>query len=172
MTIMRFNSTFVLICAVFLFAGCASVTITLPEGVKDQIPQGANRIDVITDQTVDELYNSIQQWLPAQGFTIESANEITRRVETAPGEIGQRSRLKLTLRVNPYERGSRLEAIGMWTSDIEEATYESAGTGVSGEDKDWFAAIWTGAGRSSYAYAKLVEIFYDMPATEKRYIKQ
>ncbi len=76
------------------------------------------------------------------------------------------------MRINPYERGAKLEAIGSWSSDVEEATFDSASDGVSSEEVDWWPAVWQGQSRASYAYAKLVNTFHEMPAKEKNYVKQ
>lgn len=152
-------------------AGCA-IPISLPEGVESQIPDGANRVDIITDQSVDELFTSVQEWLTAQGYSTETANDVSRTIDTNSADIGQRTSMKIRLRINPYERGSKLEAIGSWSSDVEEATFASASDGVSSEEIDWWPAMWQGSDRASYAYAKLVSAFHDMPAQEKHYVKQ
>ncbi len=161
---------------VFLFAsallvGC-SIPINLPEGVEDQIPDGANRVDVISDQSVEELYEAALAWLPTKGFVIEDANEVSRTIETNGAEVGQRTTMKIKLRVNAYERGAKLEAIGSWSTDVEEATFDSAAEGISGEDIDWYPAVWQSSARGSYAYAQLANTFHEIPAAEKRYVKQ
>ncbi len=154
-----------------LFAGCA-IPINLPEGVEGQIPDGANRVDIISDQPVDELFDSVQNWLIQQGHPVEIADDISNTIETSTTDIGQRTSLKIKLRISPYERGSKIEAIGSWNSDVEEATFASASEGVSSEEMDWWPAIWQGPSRASYAYSMLVTTFHDMPAKETRYVKQ
>lgn len=157
-----------MLCVAVLFTSC-SIPISLPEGVEGNIPDGANRIDVISEQSVEDLFASVQEWLPAQGFAIEDANDVSRTIETVAADIGQRTTMKITMRINPYERGARLEAIGSWSSDVEEATFASASEGVSSEEVDWWPAVWQGSDRASYAYAKLITAFHEMPAQEKRF---
>ena len=156
------------LCTALVFAGCA-IPVNLPDGVEGQIPDGANRLDVISDQSVEDLFGSVQEWLTAQGFPIESADEISRTIDTQSADIGQRTSMKIRMRINPYERGAKLEAIGSWSSDVEEATFDSSSDGVSSEEVDWWPAVWQGSDRASYAYAKLVTAFHDMPSIEKRY---
>ncbi|MEM8487185.1 MAG: hypothetical protein AAF564_16650 [Bacteroidota bacterium] len=169
---MRYPKSILLLAAFALLVSACSVPANLPEGFDAEIPKGANRVDLISDKSVEDLFNDLQQWLPAQGFAIEDANEVTRTIETGVTDIGQRSTMKIKLRINPYERGAKMEAIGTWSSDVEEATYASASENVSSEEVDWWPATWEGENRASYAYARLINAFYDMPATEKRYVKQ
>ncbi len=147
-----------------LFPAC-STPINLPEGFDAEIPNGANRIDLISDKSVEDFFDELQTWLPANGFPIEDANEVTRTIETGIADIGQRRTMKIKLRVNPYERGAKMEAIGSWSSDVEEATYASASEGISSEEVDWWPAIWQGETGGSYAYAQLINAFYEMPAS-------
>lgn len=169
---MQYSKSFSFLAVFALLVSACSVPVNLPEGFDAEIPSGANRVDLISDKTVEGLFNDLQTWLPAQGFTIEEANEVTRTIETGITDIGQRSTMKIKLRINPYERGAKMEAIATWSSDVEEATFASASEGVSSEEVDWWPAVWEGENRASYAYARLINAFYDMPATEKRYVKQ
>ena len=155
----------------FVFAGC-SISMNLPDGVEDQIPNGANRLEVITDKSVEETYEDVQAWLTSKGYPTETADEVSRTIDTMPAEIGQRTTLKIKLRINPYERGSIMEVLGTWSSDVEEATYDTASQGLSSEEVDWWPAVWQGKTRASYAYAQLINTFHDMPTREVRYTKQ
>lgn len=162
----------VFICTTLLLAGCA-VSVNLPEGFDGTIPENANRVDVTSEQSVKELFDSMQEWLPAQGFAIESANEVSRTIETSGAEIGQRTRMKIKLRIRPHESGgSQMEAIGTWSSDVEESTFSSASQNISSEEKNWYVASWSGKTRSSYAYSKLIGTFHDLPSIDQRYVKQ
>ncbi len=169
---MQYSKSFLLLAVFALFLSACSAPVTLPDGFDAEIPEGANRVDLFSDKSVEDLFSDLESWLPAQGFSIESANEVTRTIETQITDIGQRSTMKIKLRINPYERGSKMEAIGTWSSDVEEATFASASEGVSSEEIDWWPAVWKGENRASYAYARLINAFYDMPAAEKRYVKQ
>ncbi|MFK7848378.1 MAG: hypothetical protein AB8G77_24025 [Rhodothermales bacterium] len=159
------------ICTTLFLAGCA-ISVNLPDGFDGTIPEKANRVDVTSEQSVEELFETLQEWLPAQGFSIESANELSRTIETTSAEIGQRTRMKIKLRISPHELGSHMEAIGTWSSDVEESTFSAASQNVSSEENDWYVATWSGKTRSSYAYSQLITTFHDLPAIDKRYVKQ
>lgn len=167
----RYTKHSAFICAFLLFAGCA-IAVNLPEGFDGTIPEKANRVDMVSEQSVEEFFESIQAWLPAQGFAIASANELSRIIETTSTEIGQRTRMKVKLRISPHESGARMEAIGTWSSDVEESTFSAASQNVSSEENDWYIATWSGKTRSSYAYSQLIALLYEFPAIERRYVKQ
>ena len=154
-----------------LLAGCAT-TIDLPQEKIDQIPDGANRIDVYSDLSVNELSDSARQFMIEHDFQIREENEATRRVETESREVGQRTSLSIVYRTTPDDQGSKLEAIGIWSTDFEEFSVGTASQNVSSEDHDRFPAAWTGAGRGSSAFAYLVTLFDEFPSREVRYVKQ
>ena len=162
---------FVLPLAFCLMAGCA-VSVNLPQEKIDQIPPGANRIDLYSDLPVDELNEQIKQFLTERGFPIREEDTINRRVETAARDIGQRTSLYIVYRTSPYESGSKLEAIGVWSSDVEEFNIPEPDQRVAAEDMDAYQVTWTGAGRSSYAFSQMVLLFDEFPAREIRYVKQ
>ena len=154
-----------------LIAGCA-VTSDLPQDKIDQIPDGANRVDVYSDLSVEELSNQVKQFLIERDFGIAEESEITRRVETTGKDVGQRTMLKIVFRTSPYEQGSKLEAIGSWSSDVEEFNIPGSDDRVSSEDTDVYQVVWTGSGRGSFAYAQMVKLFDAFPSREVRYVKQ
>ncbi len=165
--------TLTLYLTLFLLSAC-SITSELPNGVEGQIPENANRVDVYSDQPVDRMFTELQQWLPGNGFPIKDTNEVTRRIDTEGADIGQRTTMRITLRVIPHTNGSKMEAIGSWSTDVEETQYDaSSAAGVSAEQVDWYPAIWQGgSNRSSFAYAQLVTLFHEMPAMDRVYVKQ
>lgn len=151
--------------------GCA-VTVDLPQEKIDQIPDNANRVDVYTDDMMGDTFEKVKVFLTENGFTIKDENALSHRLETDLKEAGQRTKFGVTLRVAPIDNGSKIEAIGTWSSDVEEATFASASQGTTSEDMDFWQAVWGGSSRSNYAYSQLVLLFDQYPAREVRYVKQ
>ncbi len=151
--------------------GCA-VTVDLPQEKIDQIPPEANRVDLYTDDMIGDSFEKVKVFLTENGFTIKEENELFHRLETNLKEAGQRTKFGITLRVAPIDNGSKIEAIGTWSSDVEEATFASASQGTTSEDMDFWQATWGGSSRSNYAYSQLVLLFDKYPAREIRYVKQ
>jgi hypothetical protein len=121
---------------------------------------------------IDETYANVKMYLFDRGYTIRDENEVSHRFETNLVEVGQRTKLSVTLRVSPIDNGSKIEAIGTWSSDVEESTLEMASQNVSAEDQEFALATWGGTNRSSYAYSQLVLLFDNYPAREIQYVKQ
>lgn len=162
---------FGVLCVLVFAAGCA-IPVNLPENFDGQIPEGANRFDLISELSVDQMFDQVQKQLESEGFAVKSAEKVSSIIETEGADIGQRTAMRIKLRIQPYERGSRLEAIATWTSDVEESALGAASGNVTSEEEDWWAASWQGKTRASYAYARLVSTFYEMPALERKYVKQ
>lgn len=157
-----------------LFSYACTITSELPAGVEEQLPENANRVDVVTDQEVDLLFTNIQRFLTDHGYAITEANDLTHRIDTEWADIGNRTTMRITMRVVPHQAGSKLEAIGLWSTDVEESSYDATNAaGVSVEHVDWWPASWQGGGdRSSFAYASLVTLLHELPATERNYVRQ
>ena len=169
MIIMRTLITFGLC---FLLASCA-ISIGLPQETIDQIPAGANRVDLYSDLSVNDLNTQFKEFLAANEYTVTEENEATRRVETSYKDIGQRTSLRIVYRTNPVPDGSRLEVLGVWSSDVEEFDVDTVSQNVSSEDTDSFQVTWTGKGRGSYAYAQIVNLVDEFPpGTDIKYVKQ
>ena len=152
-------------------AGCA-VTADIPQEKLAMIPDNANRIDVFTDKEVDASMEEVTQFLGDHGFRIKSKDDISKRIDTEHIEVGSRTKLRLTMRLLPIPGGSKIELVGAWSTDVEEATFESAGTGVSVEEQNWYPVVWQSAPRADLAYGEMIKLFDDYPATEIKYVKQ
>ncbi|MEZ4702258.1 MAG: hypothetical protein R2834_18130 [Rhodothermales bacterium] len=155
-----------------LLAGCAVSAPPLPEEIASTIPEGANTVELHTAMPVDDLYEEARNMLVKKGFKIRDDDDRSWRIETEPMEVGSRTDMRITLRASPIGNGSRIEAIGHWSSDTGDAGFAGAGAGVSSTNENWYQAVWGENQRSSSAFGQLVLIMNDLPHVEAVYAKR
>ncbi len=151
---------------VLLFAGCIAATPSLPEEMASAIPEGANTVELRSSADVDTYYNEVRDFLARRGFTFSREDDRAWRIETEPNEVGHRTSLRVTLRASPLGNGSRLEAIGHWSTDSGDSGFESVGSGVSGAIENWHQAEWGSDRQSTLAFGELVRLLNDIPHIE------
>ena len=107
-----------------------------------------------------------------KGFTMMSEDDASWRLDTNPQEVGGRTALRLTLRASPVGNGSRLEAIGYWSSDTPDSGLDGAGAGVSGVLENWNRAEWGSSTNGTNAFGQMALILDTLPHVETVYAKR
>ena len=156
------------ILAVLLFAGC-SIKSTLSEEMAANIPEGANTVFVRSTENADTLYARTKRLLMELEFTIKEENDISRRIVTNPKRLGQNTGIAITLRTSTVPGGAEVEALGQWSTNVEEGNMGTVGRDISGQDEDWYRATWMKSARDSYAFGEMVNMFQPVADNGFRY---
>lgn len=155
----------------FLVAGCAITAPPIPEEIASAIPEGANTVELRSAADVDTFFNEARDVLVRKGFAFRQEDDRNWRLETEPEEVVGRTALRITLRASPLGNGSRIEAIGHWSSDTGDAGFDGASAGgVSGTNESWYQAKWGAEQRSSNVFGQLAVILNDIPHAEAVYL--
>jgi hypothetical protein len=154
---------------VLLLTGCAVSAPPIPEEIASAIPEGANTVELRSSTDVDAYFNEVRDALVRRGFQIRNEDDRAWRIDTEPQEVGNRTAMRITLRASPLGNGSRLEAIGHWSTDTGDSGFDGAGSGVSGAIENWYQAEWGSDQRSTYAFGQLAVIMNEIPHVEAVY---
>lgn len=154
--------------AVLFFAGC-SIKTTLSEDLAADIPDGANTVFVKSTESADTLYARTKRMLMEMEFTFREENDISRRIVTNPKRLGQNTGIAITLRTTTVPGGAEVEALGQWSTNVEEGNMGTVGIEISGQDEDWYRATWMKSARDSYAFGEMVSLFQSVADNGFRY---
>lgn len=142
---------------VLVFGGCVSASSVVSPEVADDIPDGADVIQIESNESPDELYRSIYQALAADGFEIAESNEGMGTLSTSYRDIGQSTTLKVVVDVRDRTDGATGVLRGQWGVTGDFATSLSAGVGAA-VSQEGSTARWGEMGRSSVAFGYLAEL--------------
>lgn len=164
---LKHHLTFVLFA--LLFTSCVT-TSNIPIEVSSEIPDDANAIELYSNETSADFYETIYKHLASKGFSISQENSDMGTLSTEFKEIGQETTLKMDVFVEESENGSKATLRGSWGVTTSMGAGITAATGSSLGGTSAERASWDQSGRPKVAFGEMAVIANDIEHQQLEYI--